>query len=171
MQQTQSQYLGGARLSTSSHSSTTVTTNVLLNGLLPSPRSSQTLGSFSLVSANHNSNQSRALPTCNNQLKRSERLKHIMLIISLTIIFALLLITTIELATTLVRHKSEENLFISNLSLNTNETRLEKDTSIHSFFACVWFFNILLFFICLFVHSLVYQRRSQGVRAKAAFLR
>jgi hypothetical protein len=168
-QQSQAQYLGGHRLSTSSQSSTTPSTNALLNGLLPSRRVSQTLPTLPSVG----SNQSRILPTTNNQLKRSERIKHFILIVSLTIIYAFLLIITIELAITLVKYKKPVISLSSNLTIIINQTTIyeEKRSPIRSFFACVWLFNVLLFFICLFLHLILYQQRSQRDRTRAVFLR
>ncbi len=148
-----SQYLRSTRLSTTSHSSTVGTQNSFLNGLIPS------------LTPNHSPNQKRVLNNCNNQLKRSEKLKYILLIVCLTIIFACLFILTIELATIFVKQKNEDNLTLIN-----NQTKFE-EKKINSFFACVWFFNLLLFIICLFVHGFIYKRRSQHNRARAAFLR
>jgi hypothetical protein len=85
MQQAHTQHLHGARSSTSS---TSTANNAVLNGLLPPHRFSQ-----QLTSPNHSPNQSRGLPNVNNQLKRSERIKDIILIIILTFIFAILLLT------------------------------------------------------------------------------
>ncbi|CAF1441738.1 unnamed protein product [Adineta steineri] len=170
-QQSQAQHLRGPRLSTSSHSSTSPITSILPNGLLSSRRASQTIG------PNHSPNQSRTLSPNTNQIKRSEKIKHTILIISLTIIFSFLLTITIELATTLVHYKKNDSSLsrniISNLTLNTNQTKKisEKSSRIRSFFACVWFFNILLFFICLFIHLILYEQHSQRDRARAAFLR
>jgi hypothetical protein len=174
-----SQYLGSARLSASSHSSKTSNRNSLLNGLIPSHRSSQTLTNSSSLTPNYSPNQLRVLNNCNNQVKRSEQIKFILLIICLTIIFALLFITTIELSIILVKTKNEEDIslsidIISNLTKIYNKTKLEKDekiSPIKSFFACVWFFNLLLFIICLFVHAFIYNRRSQNNRARAVFFR
>lgn len=148
-----SQYLGNTRLSTTSHSSPIVPQNSLLNGLIPS------------LTPNHSPNQKRILNNCNNQLKRPERIKYILLIGCLTIIFGFLFIVTIELATIFVKQKKDDNLTLIN-----NQTNLE-EKEINSFFACVWFFNLLLFIICLFVHGFIYKRRSQHNRARAAFLR
>jgi uncharacterized membrane protein YhaH (DUF805 family) len=156
---------GGARLSANS------ATNTLLNGLIPSQHISKTKGNNSSLTPS----QTRVLPNSNNPLKRSERIKYILLVLLLTIIFALLLITTIELGTRIVKHKKEEdlnNVFINSTSI-LNQTKFnEENTSlIRSFFACVWFFNVTLFFICLFLHLFLYQHSHQHDRARAAFLR
>ena len=145
----QTQFPRGSRLSTSSYSSTSAGTNTLLNGLLPSHRFSQTLPNNP---ANHSPNQTRLLTT-SNKIKRSEKIQHMIIIFILTLILAFLLIITIELATTLVKHEKEKDLSLSNLTLINNSTssKEEKNPLIRSSFACVWFFNVLLFFNCLFV--------------------
>jgi hypothetical protein len=172
MQQAQAQNVHGPRLSTCSHSSISAATNALLNGLLPSHRFSQTSNNAPTLASNLTPNQLRALQKGSNQLKRSEKIKHVILILSLTIIFALLLIITIQLATKLVQ-KEEHLLSSSNLTIINNRTNLQ-DENIHpirAFFACVWIFNGLLFVICLIIHSIAIQRRSRRGRTTAVFLR
>jgi len=169
----QSQYLGSSGLSTNSHSPTKGNSPSLLNGSLPSHRLSQTSANVPSLTSNNSPNKLHVLTNCNNSLKRSEKMKDIILIICLTIILAFLFITTIELSTTLVKYKNEEDILLFNLTIINNQTKLEKqiNSPINSFFACVWIFNFLLFIICLFVHIFIYQRRSQSNRARAAFLR
>ncbi|CAF0871943.1 unnamed protein product [Rotaria sp. Silwood1] len=177
MQQFQSQYVHSTPLSTNSPSLKSAVTHTL-NGLLPSHRLSQTSANALCLAPNHNPNQSRILLNFNNQLKRSERIKHVLVFIILTVTFAFLLITTIELSTILVKYKTEKNLSlsmnkISNLTRINNETKLEEEEipPIRSFFACIWIFNLFLFLICLFTHLFLYRQRPQRGRARAAFLR
>ncbi|CAF0810909.1 unnamed protein product [Rotaria sordida] len=177
MQQIQSQYVHSTPLSTNSPSSRSVATNTL-NGLLPLHRLSQTSANALSLPPNQSQNQSRLLLNFNNQLKRSKKIKYMLLIIILTVTFAFLLITTIELSTTLVKDRREKDLSlsvdkISNLTRITNETKSEeeKTSPIRSFFAFIWLFNVFLFLICLFTHLFLYRKHSQRGRAKAAFLR
>lgn len=169
-----SQYLRSTRLSTTSSSSpiTATTPNSLLNGLIPTHRLSQ---ASSTLTPNHspNQNQIRILNNSNNQLKRSEKIKYFFLIIFLTFIFAFLFLTTIQLSTIIVKYK---NISLSNFTFINNQTENheneeEKYFPIKSFFACVWFFNLLLFIICLFIHGFLYKRNCQHNRTRAAFLR
>ncbi|CAF0964198.1 unnamed protein product [Adineta ricciae] len=170
-QQSQAQNLRGSRLSTSSHSSTSLITSPVLNGLLPIHRASQTLPPSLSIGKEQASPQTRFLQLTNDQIKRIETFKQIVLFLTLTILFAFLLIITVELAKELVRDKKEE--FSSNLSLSNNQTKSfdETSSSIRSFFASVWIFNVFLFFICLFIHLILYRQRLQRDRARAAFLR
>ncbi|UJR38551.1 hypothetical protein I4U23_031217 [Adineta vaga] len=164
-QQSQAQNLRGPRLSTSSQLSTSPITNSLLNGLLPSNHASQHLS----VGKEQNSNLNRLLPSTANRLKYKKRIKSFLLYVTLTILFSLLLIITIELAKELVKIKVE----ISNKSLSSNQTKYsnEKLFSIRSFFASVWMFNVCLFLTCLIIHLILYQQRLRRDRARAAFLR
>ena len=156
-----SQYLRGVSMDTNSHISSTTQKNSLLNGLIPpTQRLSETLTNVS-----SSPNQKRLLTNCNHQLKHSQTIKHIILILCLTIILAFLFIITIQFSTKIVR---KEEL---NLTNNNNQTKFEKPCTINSFFACVWLFNFLLFVICLSVHVLIYQRHSQRNRTKTVFLR
>ncbi len=162
-----SQNIRNARLSTSSYSSTTAITNSVLNGLIPSKRFPNIIPSLT-----SNQNQIRRLTNFKNPLKRSDQIVDLILSISLTILFAFLFIITIEFSTILVKDQKEYMKF--NLTETTNnQTKLKKKEiyPINSFFACVWFFNFLLFIICLFIHIFIYKRRSQRNRAGAAFLR
>lgn len=170
-QQSQAQNLRGPRLSTSSHSSTSLITSPVLNGLLLTHRASQTLPSNLSVGKEQTSPQTRFLQLTNDQIKRIEKLKQIFLFIILTFLFAFLLITTVELAKELVRDKKDE--FSSNFSLSNNQTKsfYQTSPSIRSFFASVWIFNVFLFFICLIIHLILYRQRLQRDRARAAFLR
>jgi uncharacterized membrane protein len=161
----QPQHVVGGRLSTSS-----ISKNGLLNGLIPSHRLSQTTGTIPSLTPSQSPNQSsRIVTNPNNQLKRSEIIKYILLILLLTILFALLLITIFYFGTRIVK---KDDLFI-NLTKNENQTNSNHENYflIRSFFACVWFFNVSLFFICLFIHLILYRQRSQHGRARAAFLR
>jgi hypothetical protein len=161
-----SQYLHGVSMDKTSHSSTTTTTqkNPLLNGLISTHRLSETLTNVS-----SSPNQKRLLTNFNHPLKYSQRIKHILLIICLTIIFAFLFIITIEFSTKLVRKEEISSLF--NLTNVNNQTTSEKSCLINFFFACVWLFNFLLFIICLLIHILIYQQRSQRNRTRTVFLR
>jgi hypothetical protein len=154
-----SQYFHGISMDKTSYSSTTTQKNSLLNGLISTHRLSETLTNVS-----SSPNQKRLLTNLNHQLKYSQRIKHILLIICLTIIFAFLFIITIEFSIKLVRKEEISSLF--NL---TNVT--SKPCPINSFFACVWLFNFLLFIICLLIHILIYQQRSQRNRTRTVFLR
>ncbi|CAF1480666.1 unnamed protein product [Rotaria sordida] len=175
MQQTQTQNFHDPRLSTSSHSSLSAATNALLNGLLPSHRFSQISTNAPALAANLTSNQLQALQKRNKQLKRTERIKHASLTLSLTFILALLLIITIELATKLIKIQFENvtSNKISNLTTTNNQTNLtnEKQYPIRAFFTCVWIFNSLLFINCFIVHTIAIQQRSRRGRTTALFLR
>ncbi len=157
-----SQYLPGVRMETNSHLSTTKQKNSLLNGLISTHRLSETLTNVS-----SSPNEKRVSTNSKTQLKQSQKLKHIFILICLTIIFAFLFIITIQFSTKLVQNKNE----LINLTQISNQTKLKKSCPINSFFACVWLFNLLLFLICLFIHILIYQKRSQHNRTRAAFLR
>ncbi|CAF3265672.1 unnamed protein product [Rotaria sp. Silwood2] len=177
MQQFQSQYVHGTPLGTNSPLSRSLAKNTS-NGLVPSHRLSQVSANALCLASNHSSNQSRILLNLNTQLKLSERIKSILLIIILTVTFAFLLITTIELSTTLVKYKTEKNLSSSlnkilNLTRMNNQSKSdeEKTSPIRSFFACIWLFNVFLFLICLFTHLFLYRQHPQHGRARAAFLR
>ncbi|CAF4573883.1 unnamed protein product [Rotaria socialis] len=144
MQQFQSKYHYGTPLSINSSSSSTSVFPNKLNGIFPSHRLSQTSASIQSITPN----QSRLLTNCDNELKLSEKVKYILLIMILTFTYAFLLTITIELATTLVKYKKENDLLssmneISNLTQINNEIRLEvKKFPIRSFFACIWLFHV-----------------------------
>ncbi|CAF4182672.1 unnamed protein product [Rotaria socialis] len=178
MQQTQAQNFHDPRLSTSSHSSLSAATNALLNGLLPSHRFSQISANTTALATYLTPNQLQALQKRNSQLKRSERIKHISLTMSLTLILAILLIVTIELATKLVKIQRKQFSLkssnkISNFTTANNQTNLTEENiyPISAFFTCVWIFNSLLFINCFIVHSILVQRRSSRRRTTAVFLR
>ncbi|CAM4911195.1 unnamed protein product [Rotaria socialis] len=177
MQQTQAQNFHDPRLSTSSHSSLSAATNALLNGLLPSHRFSQISANTTALATYLTPNQLQALQKRNSQLKRSERIKHISLTMSLTLILAILLIVTIELATKLVKIQRKQFSLkssnkISNFTTANNQTNLTEENiyPISAFFTCVWIFNSLLFINCFIVHSILVQRRSSRRRTTAVFL-
>ncbi|CAF3242829.1 unnamed protein product [Rotaria socialis] len=152
MQQFQSKYHYGTPLSINSSSSSTSVFPNKLNGIFPSHRLSQTSASIQSITPN----QSRLLTNCDNELKLSEKVKYILLIMILTFTYAFLLTITIELATTLVKYKKENDLLssmneISNLTQINNEIRLEvKKFPIRSFFACLlsilWYLSFYLIF-------------------------
>ncbi|CAF1349934.1 unnamed protein product [Rotaria magnacalcarata] len=173
MQQFQSKYHYGTPLSINSSSSLTSIFPNKLNGIFPSHCLSQTSASIQSITPN----QSRLVTNCDNELKLSEKVKYILLIIILTFTYAFLLTITIELATTLVKYKKENDLLssmneISNLTQINNELGLEdKKFPIRSFFACIWLFHVFLFFICLLIHLFLYQQYPRRGRARAAFLR
>lgn len=178
MQQTQVQNFHDPRLSTSSHSSLSAATNALLNGILPSHRFSQISTTTAGIAANITPNQLQALQKRNNQLKRSEKIKHASLTMVLTIILAILLIVSIELTTILVKIQPEQISFkslikFSNFSTTNNQTNLseEKKYAIRAFFTCVWVFNSFLFINCFIVHIIIIQRRSSNHRSFAMLLR
>ena len=178
MQQTQTQNFHNQRLSTSSHSSLSAATNALLNGLIPSHRFSQTSANAPALAANLTPNQIKALQKTNNKLKRTQRIKHASISLSLTIILAILLIISIEFATKLVKIHPEEYVTKttnkpSHLIKTNNETNSteEDEHPIQAFFICVWIFNGLLFIHCVIVHSIAIQRRSRRVRTTTFVIR
>lgn len=158
----------GPRLSTGSHSSATVpSTNVLLNGLLPSHRSSQTLLT---VPVSFTSNPSRPSRKGSEQLNRTEKLQHASIVVCLSLLLALLLIITVQSSGELVRERSSP----SNSTLTrriSSSSSSEDERPLRSFFAAVWLFNALLFVDCLFIHIVSVRRRSRRTRTVPAFLR
>lgn len=178
MQQSQFENVSSSPLDMNSSSSTSMPMNTL-NGIFSIHRLSQTSVNVSSLVSNNIVNQSRVLSNDNNQFNRLKQIKHILLNIILTVTFSFLLMTTIELAGSLVKNYEEKTELlrinvVSNLTqINNNQTRfnVENNYSIYSLFACIWLFNLFLFLICLIVHLYVYQRDSQHSRARAAFLR
>ena len=174
-----SELLSGTSIENTSHLSTTQDRNSLVNGLIPPHRVSETLSNRSSLTPNHSPNQLRRLTySPNKQFKRSKKVKDILLIICLSVILAFLFLTTIELSRTLVQNeKDEKEMILSTLSRRfnsnrfSNQTTEEKTSPIKSFFGCVWLFNLLLFIISLFLHLLIYQRRTQRNRTRASFHR
>ncbi len=110
-----------------------------------------------------------------NEFSSSSKMKDILLIICLTFLFGFLLTITIEFSRLTVLD-DKEDLFSSvsiklNLTIIKNETKFMRSSSLNSFVACVWFFNLLLFLICLFVHIFIYEKHLQHNRTRSAFLR
>ncbi|CAF4960823.1 unnamed protein product [Rotaria magnacalcarata] len=141
MQQFQSKYHYGTPLSINSSSSSTSVSPNKLNGIFPSHRLSQTSASIQSITPN----QSRLVTNCDNELKLSEKVKYILLIMILTFTYAFLPTITIELATTLAKYKKENDLLssmneISNLTQINNEIRLEGLLSI------LWYLSFYLIF-------------------------
>ncbi|CAF4250036.1 unnamed protein product [Rotaria magnacalcarata] len=139
MQQFQSKYHYGTPLSINSSSSSTSVSPNKLNRIFPSHRLSQTSASIQSITPN----QSRLVTNCDNELKLSEKVKYILLIMILTFTYAFLPTITIELATTLAKYKKENDLLssmneISNLTQINNEIRLEE----HVFFGHLFYFFI-----------------------------
>jgi hypothetical protein len=166
----------GPRLSTTSHSSVTAATatptNVLLNGLVPSHRSSQTLLNVPVSFA---SARSRPLRKGSEQFNRTEKVKHASIVICLSVLLALLLIISVEVSVELVRDRSSA-LNSTSSSFNRTPSMLvniagQDGRRLRSFFAAVWLFNGLLSVHCLFIHVVSVRRHSRRARTVPLFLR
>lgn len=170
--QTSSVPLNGPRLSTSSHSSITgPTSNLLLNGLLPSHRYSQSLSNAPILGSNLSSNQFSQLRKGSEQIKRSERAKQILIRIFLSIILAFLFLTSIEFSVQLVRPSSSDRISKRNRSLNHSGENEEIFPPIRGFFTCVWFFNLLLFLNSFIIYFILRRRNPRRTRTFAGFIR
>ncbi|UJR07623.1 hypothetical protein I4U23_011912 [Adineta vaga] len=172
MQQAQGSNFHNPRLSTSSYSSLSATTNTVLNGLLPSHRLSQTSAGATISAVNQ-------LQKTNNRLKRIKRLKRASLILLLTLILAFFLLTTIEFTTKLVQIQSKEHIlsyfnFTFSNNNNNNANNSDEDhihSPIRAYFTCVWIFNSFLLICCFILHSISIRRHSSRARTAAVFLR
>jgi len=108
------------------------------------------------------------LQTNSTKLKSRNQFRFGFLIVCLTFVFAFLLILTVEFARLIVQHDSLE--FDVNLTFVSNQTKSQQNP-FESFFASIWIFNLLLFFVCLCLHLLLYKRKYQDNQTKTAFLR
>lgn len=151
-----------------------------LNQIISLRRLSQTSSTIpSFIPNNNNSNPSNLVTNSNNEIKLSDKLKHILIFLLLTLTFASLITTIIELARKIVHFNKKKSNYIysineiSNLTEMKNKTKLEEDKYLvmRSFFASIWLFNFFLLIICLSINLFLYQQSSTHYRTKTAFLR
>ena len=168
MQPLSEEHRAGTRLSTSSHSSTSLSKNTLLHGLFSSPL----LNNVPSTISNLHSTPSRLLNTSNQTWTKAKRAKELLVIVTLASILAFPLVLTIELGTSMVT-LTRALRSVSNLTLNENGTRSKEETSrpLRSFFACVWLFNVLLLVIHLFWHLSTNPSCSAPNRLRSSRLR